>query len=216
MPSASLAMIFTPSFFRGPPVSKTFNTSPSGTHETISKVFHEARIEQQFMLNLLECLDVTRLEDEDDWIPTHGKHNSLSSSLSSSASSVFPVNTSPPFYVPEITGSDGDARPSLESTASTVSLASHTSFGSTKRKHRSKRFRTQTVEPQAEQASSMPTSASFPLRSRAITDSVMLHGKSQSSKDLTAGMFSDIGAAPLPPLPDLPFVKPVIVVNEAD
>lgn len=219
VPAASLAMIFTPSFFRGPPVSKTFDASASGTHETISKVFNEARIEQQFMLNILEYLDVTRLEDEDDWIPTHGKHNSLASSTTSTNSSSFQAPTS--FYNPTDTSTE-TSRPSLDSTTSTSSLSSRPSFGHTKRKHQASRIRTRTAEPTAESrdastiAPGLSTSASLPLRSRAVTDSVFLNGKSQSSKDLSARMARNMASAPDMPLPDLPFIKPLIVVDEAE
>lgn len=215
-------MIFTPSFFRGPPASKTFNASSSATHETISKVFNEARIEQQFMLNLLEYLDVTRLEDEDDWIPTHGKHNSLASSLSSSTSSSVHPWSSAVSHFPDA-DLEGTSRPSLDSTTSTASQSSPPSFGSTKRKNRFHRTRTQTEDPPfavedrlQEDPSGLSASPSLPTRSRAITDSFFLHGKSQSSKDFTAQIINGVIAAPLPPLPDLPFIKPVIVVNQAD
>lgn len=221
--AASLAMIFTPSFFRGPSTSQKSSTLTSGTHENISKVFNEARIEQQFMLNLLEFLDVTRLEDEDDWIPTHGKHNSLaSSSSSSSASSDYPASSTLSYF-PEV-GIEGESRPSLESTTSTFSQSSRPSFGSTKRKNRFHRIRIQTAEPSCEISKSPPgdpvglsTSASCPLRSRAATDSFFVHSKSHSSHDLSGQSLSFISAAvSAPPLPDLQFIKPVIVVNEAD
>lgn len=221
--TASLAMIFTPSFFRGPPTSKIFDVASSGTHEDINKVFNEARIEQQFMLNLVEFLDVTRLEDEDDWIPTHGKHNSIGSSLSSStASSAYPASSAHPYF--SEVGMQGESRPSLESTTSTLSQSSRPSFGSTKRKNRFHRTRMQTAEPSRETfgtqehstAPGLSTSASYPIRSRAITDSFFVHGQSRSIKDLSDRLHSINHASSPPPLPDLPFIKPVIVVNEAD
>jgi hypothetical protein len=101
---SSLAMIFTPCFFRAPAPSKTLSASASalaiGTPDGISKVFNEARIEQQFILHLLQYLDVTRLEDEDDWIPTHGKHNSMSSSCSTST-----TESSASIFLPRFFGS---------------------------------------------------------------------------------------------------------------
>lgn len=82
-------MIFTPTLFRpcppdlvnGGAVGKGPSINgPSSTTKAISAVFDHARKEQKFLLQLLTYLDVTRMEDEDDWMPSHGKNDSLASS----------------------------------------------------------------------------------------------------------------------------------------
>lgn len=106
-----------------------------------------------------------------------------------------------------------------------MSQSTQASFGSTKRKNRLNRTRMQTATAEIssiaygnEQADmcGLSASASYPSRSRSITDSFFLHEKSPSNKD-TTGYIANINNNNLPPpLPDLPFIKPVIVVNEAD
>lgn len=87
-------MIFTPTLFRpspphlvngatigkGPAIS-----GPASTTKAISTVFDHALKEQKFLLLLLTYLDANRMEDEDDWVPTHGKSVSLASSKYSTA-----------------------------------------------------------------------------------------------------------------------------------
>lgn len=66
--------------------TKTTTTSPSIMQFTseYQQLLNNAKLEQRFVYLLIKYLDVTRLRDEDDWIPTHGRTLSVSTTSSRS------------------------------------------------------------------------------------------------------------------------------------
>lgn len=156
MSASSLAMIFAPALFRCP---------DSGT--PLSTVFSNARTEQQFVLQLLGYLDVTRLQDEDDWRPIHGKSCSVVS-YSTTASDAAHSTSDSTSTIPSSTSSLDEtsssqkteydtSRQSLDSDTSNTSevsldsLGSSYSIASTRRRH-------SPVTRRARASSSTPTS----------------------------------------------------------
>lgn len=95
IPASALAMIFTPALFRPSPTVPADSTvgkgpavsGPAVTNKAIATLFDYARQEQKFVHQLLTYLDVNRLEDENDWLPSHGRTESLASSKYSTACS---------------------------------------------------------------------------------------------------------------------------------
>jgi hypothetical protein len=207
-------MIFTPTLFRG-----------SGD---VTTVFLNAKIEQQFVLHLLEYLDVSRLQDEDDWVPTHNKTYSGSSATSSSYTSETYTSTSESSGIQTpLAGNEADvSRASLDSDSSSApsSAFSYKSIASSKR---IRRPRTQTLVPTAppritvsDSTSSLQESLprnSIDTISSAETDKKSLRRRSRSDSCL-AGKNALLAekVEQQNPSPAPKFIKPRIVIEEAD
>ena len=108
---------------------------------SMSAVIQNVRKEQEFILRLLEHLDVALLEDEDAWIPVHGRSRSISSSECSSSTEETSSNTISTVSVVE---NAEPCRPSLESVSSHSSTTfSYSSSLASSRGTRSPQLRTQ-------------------------------------------------------------------------
>ena len=219
MQATSLAMVFTPSLFR---------TQMGGS---ISKVFSNARIEQRFVLLLLEKLDVTLLHDEDDWVPVHGRFHSVSSSIYSAQSGRNDDASSTTTHSSHTASQNTySSRPSVDSVDSSTSSTSTFSCSHSRRTNRhaarlaraiEQTRRTQVVEKD-EQISGSGSSSEGNTSGADLEQMSPDTSRGDFTPDITSNLSGQadkpLDTTPrevfLPPSPR--FIKPLIVIQEAD